>query len=115
MSERLLELRAFFSTVKRHWTRRALLRAWTLGSAAAALVLLTGFVTVYLFAREGFPLVFTVAAVTAVALFAMARALWPLRVSPTDRQLARFIEERSDTDLDDVLVTAVDYAVRLVI
>ena len=33
----------------------------------------------------------------------------PFRRRPSDRQLARFIEER-DPELDDVVVTAVDYA-----
>ncbi len=36
--------------------------------------------------------------VTVSALFALGRALWPLRRSPTDRQLARFIEEHAPAD-----------------
>jgi hypothetical protein len=110
MNERLLELQSVLSSVRRRWTQRALLRAWTHGALAAAAVLLAGLGAVLMVAGEGAPLVFTIAVVSAGALFALARALWPLRIKPTDRQLARFIEERSD--LDDVLVTAVEYGTR---
>jgi hypothetical protein len=111
MNQRLLELQSVLSNVRRRWTQRALLRAWTLGAIAAAAVLLAGLGAVLIVAREGFSLLFTVTVVAVGALFALGRALWPLRRKPTDRQLARFIEERSP-DLDDVLVTAVDYAAR---
>jgi len=111
MNERLLELQAVLSEVKRRWTKRAVLRAWSFGAVAAATVLLAGLGAVLLVAREGFPLLFTIAIVAGGALFALVRAMWPLRVRPSDRQLARFVEEQS-SGMDDVLVTAVDYAAR---
>jgi Domain of unknown function (DUF4175) len=111
MNERLQELQSILAAVRRRWTRRAQLRAWTLGATAAATVLLASVGAVLLVAREGLPLVLTIAIALAVAVFAIARAFWPLRRSPSNRQVARFVEENSP-GLDDVLVTAVDYAER---
>ena len=111
MGERLLELQAILAEVRRRWTQRALLRSWMIAAAAAATILLAGLGAVLIVAREGLPLVVTVALVVFTTLFALARAFWPLRRRPTDRQLARYVEEKSG-GLDDVLVTAVDYSSR---
>jgi hypothetical protein len=101
------ELHAILADVRRRWARRALLRAWTLGAATAAAMLLVGVFAVWLVAREGVPLVIAVAAVSAIAAVSLVFALLPLRRLPTDKQVARFIEERAG-GLDDVLVTAVE-------
>ncbi len=95
--------------VRRRWARRALLRAWTLGATTAASMLLVGLLAVWLVAGEGAPLVLVVGAVSASAVVSLVFALLPLRRPPTDKQVARFIEERSG-GLDDVLVTAVEMA-----
>src|SRR3954467_2462078 len=47
------------------------------------------------------------AATIAVALATVVWAAWPLRRRPTDRQIARFVEERVPA-LDDTIVTAVE-------
>lgn len=107
MSERFAELRTILADVRGRWTRRAFLRAWTLGAVTAAAMLLVGLLAVWLVAREGVPLVFVVVASLAVATVSLVAALAPLRQPPSDRQVARFIEEQSGT-LDDVLVTAVE-------
>ncbi len=78
-----------------------------LGAITAAAMLLVGVLAVWLVASEGIPLVVVVAAVTTVAFAALLFALLPLRQHPSDRQIARFIEERAG-GLDEVLVTAVD-------
>jgi hypothetical protein len=109
MSDRFVELRTILAEVRARWTRRAFLRAWTLGSVTAAAMLLVGLLAVWLVAREGVPLVVAVGAVTAAAVVSLVFALLPLRQPPSDRQMARFIEERSG-GLDEVLVTAVDKA-----
>ena len=101
------ELRTILADVRRRWARRALLRAWTAGAATAAAMLLVGLFAVWLVARDGVPLVLAVVAVSAVAAASLVFALLPLRHAPTDRQIARFIEERAG-GLDDVLVTAVE-------
>ena len=101
------ELRIILAAVRRRWSRRALLRAWTLGATTAAAMLLVGLLAVWLVAREGVPLVLAVTAVSAIAVVSVVFALLQLRQAPTDKQIARFIEERAG-GLDDVLVTAVD-------
>jgi len=107
MSDRFVELRTILADVRARWTRRALLRAWTLGAVTAAAMLLVGLFAVWLVAREGVPLVIAVVAVSVVAGITLVFALLPLRQAPSDRQVARFIEEQSG-HLDDVLVTAVE-------
>jgi hypothetical protein len=109
MSDRFGELRTLLADVRAQWMRRAFLRAWTLGAVTAAGMLLVGLLAIWLIAREGVPLVLAVLAVTAVAVTSLVFALAPLRKPPSDRQVARFIEEQAG-GLDEVLVTAVDKA-----
>jgi hypothetical protein len=111
MSEGRVELKAILADVRRRWMLRRVLRASTLGTVAAATVLLAGLVAVLLVARDGLPLLVTTVIVVLAAVLAISRALWPCRSVPTDLQVARFVEERVP-DLDDVLVTAVEYAAR---
>jgi hypothetical protein len=106
MTNRPSDLQAILTDVRRRWTLRSLLRAWTTGAAAAAVVVLAGIGATFV-AGEGFPLIATSALVVTISLFLIGYALWPFRRQPSDRQLARFIEERV-RDLDDVVVTAVD-------
>ena len=107
MSDRLVELRAILADMRRRWARRALWRAWRLGSATATAVLLVGLFAVWLVARDGVPLVITAATVVVFTVVSLVFALLPLRQPPSDKQLARFIEEHAG-GLDDVLVTAVE-------
>ncbi len=109
MSDRFAELRTILAGVRARWTRRALLRAWALGAATAAAMLLVGLLAIWLIAREGAPLVIAVTAVLVLALISVVFALLPLRQPPSDQQVARFIEEQAG-GLDDVLVTAVEKA-----
>ena len=111
MSERPVELSAILSDIKRQWTQRARLRVWALGAAAAAAIVFAGVGAALLVAREGMPLLITAVIVSVLTLFALGRTLWSFRYTPSDGQLARFIEERAP-GLDDVVVTAVDYAGR---
>jgi len=104
------ELRTILADVRRRWARRALLRAWTLGAATAAAMLLVGLFAVWLVAREGVPLVLAVVSVSAIAAVSLVFALLQLRQAPSDKQIARFIEERAG-GLDDVLVTAVEHGI----
>ena len=107
MADRAHELLAILAGVRTRWSRRAFLRAWMLGAVAAAAMLLVGVLAVWLIAQEGIPLVIVVATVGTVAGVALSLALLPLRRPPTDRQIARFIEEQAG-GLDEVVVTAVD-------
>jgi hypothetical protein len=110
MTERVSELRGILAEVRARWQRRALLEAWALGALTAAAMVGVGLLAVWLVASEGVPLVLVVAAVTAVAVTALIFAVLSLRQTPSDRQIARFIEERAG-GLDEVLVTAVDRSV----
>jgi hypothetical protein len=107
MTERVSELRAILAEVRARWQRRALLDAWALAGLTAGAMVFVGVLAVWLVASEGVPLVLVVAAVTAVALTSLVFALLSLRQTPSDRQIARYIEERAG-GLDDVLITAVD-------
>lgn len=106
MADRAAELRSILASVRARWSRRAFLRAWMLGAITAAAMLAVGLLAVYLIAQEGVPLVIVVATVGLVAGVALSCALMPLRRQPTDRQIARFIEEQAG-DLDEIIVTAV--------
>src|SRR5688572_25108420 len=101
MSERVGELRAILAEVRARWQRRALLEAWALGGLTAGAMVFVGVLAVWLVASEGVPLVLVVAAVAAVALTSLLCALLSLRQTPSDRQIARYIEERAG-GLDDV-------------
>ena len=109
--DRPVELDEILTEVRRRWTRRSLLRAGRLGALAAALVVLAGWGATIVVAREGLPLLTVAIVVLLVSAFAIGRAFWAARGRPSDRQVARLIEER-DGELDDVLVTAVDYQAR---
>ena len=110
MNERPVELQAILSDVRRRWTQRSLLRAWTLGSRGRRDGSARRRRRHLLVARDGFPL-HSHGVCHARRLFALGRASAGPSGSPTDAQLARFIEERAG-ELDDVVVTAVDYAAR---
>src|SRR5688500_14866471 len=107
MADRGGELRAILGGVRARWSRRAFLRAWMVGAWTAAAMLFVGLLAVWLIAQDGLPLVFVVATVGVVAGVALSFSLLPLRRPPTDRQIARFIEEQAG-GLDEVVVTAVD-------
>src|SRR5262245_18164682 len=103
------ELGAILNEVRQRWQRRAFFRALTLGAAAAAAIFLIGAFAVWFVAGDGIPLVIAVLAVLASAVVALVCALLPLQQTPDDRRIARYVEERAG-GLDDVLVTAVQYA-----
>src|SRR6185436_3792434 len=107
MGDRATELRAILASVRARWSRRAFLRGWSIGAWAAAGMLMVGLLAVLLIAQEGIPLVFVVATVGLIAGVALSFSLLPLRQPPSDRQIARFIEEQSG-GLDEVVVTAID-------
>ena len=107
MADRANELKAILDSVRARWARRAFLRGWMNGAWTAAAMLVVGLLAVFLIAQEGIPLVFVVATVGLAAGIALSFALLPLRWPPSDRQIARFIEEQAG-GLDEVVVTAVD-------
>ena len=107
MADRAAELRAILASVRARWSRRAFWRAWMLGAVTAAAMLVVGLLAVWLIAQDGVPLVIVVSTVGLVAGVAITFALLPLRTPPSDRQIARFIEEQAG-GLDEIIVTAVN-------
>jgi hypothetical protein len=95
--------------VRSRWRRLLFLRAALMAALAVAAVLGAGLALGYGAGRSSHALA-AVGVVTIVLAVAVAiRALAPVRQAPSDRQLARFIEERDPT-LDDRLVSAVHVA-----
>jgi len=110
------ELRAFLAEVRRRWTTVVALRRVARGTAAAALILALGAAIDRGFHPDGLTLVALFAAVAASAALALANVAWRMPASPSDRQVARFVEERTGASdaaaLDDSLISAVDAAER---
>jgi hypothetical protein len=110
------ELRAWLDQVRRRWTRVAGLRAAARGSAAAAFILAAAVVIDRALRLEGLPLVLLMGAGLTLVAVAVAAAVRNMPRRPTDRQVARFVEERTRDlgvpDLNDSLVTAVEAAER---
>ena len=105
--DRSSELQSILAKVRARWSRRAFLRAWMLGAVTAGAMLMVGVLAVWLLAHDGIPLVFVVTTVGLIAGVSLSFTFLPLRFQPSDRQIARFIEEQAG-GLDDVVVTAVD-------
>ena len=103
------DLAALLARVRRRWlTRRSMQAAARVAGATAGLLLI-----VLLTDRALRPvdavMVWLFAAALALAAGLAARALWRLRRGPSNRQVARYIEERCPT-LEDRLVSAADAA-----
>src|SRR5206468_793646 len=102
-------IRELIHAVRRRWLTLRALRAIVNASLSAAVVL--GIALTATMWTHGAPRVLAAVAISAVVLTmaAVVRGLWPLRAIPEDRQVARFIEERTPM-LEDRLVSAVDVA-----
>ena len=110
------ELRALLHHVRRRWTRVVGLRAAARGSGAAAFILAAVAVIDRAIRLDGLLLVLLMGAGIVLAAVAVAVAVWTMPPRPTDRQVARFVEERTcgldGPNLNDSLVSAVDAAER---
>ena len=110
------ELRAFLADVRRRWTTVVALRRVARGSAMAALILVLATAIDRAFHPDGLLLVVVFGTAAASAALTLANAAWRMPVAPSDRQVARFVEERSGaTDeavWDESLISAVDAAER---
>jgi hypothetical protein len=106
-------LRPLLLSVRRRWRAEVVLRAIGRSTAlAAAPILAAAGIVMWLAPDDGALTLLAVAACLA-GLTAMIVSAWQSRGRPSDRQIARFIEERVATradvqPLDDVLVSAVD-------
>ena len=105
------DLRDLLQRVRRRWSGTVFMRALARGAGGAALViLLAAAADVWLSPRD-LPLVALGAATLAGVVACGAWAVWPLRTRPSDRQVARFVEERCP-ELEDRLASATALAGR---
>jgi hypothetical protein len=110
------ELRSLIALVRRRWTWLVALRTTARASAVLAMLLVVGAIVEYVFRLQGIPLLVLAGATAVLALAVAALATWLTPGRPSDRRVARFIEERakalSGLKLDDSLVSAIDAADR---
>jgi len=104
------ELRTTLEDVRRRWTRCIRLRACARATVGGAIAIVIAFGIDRVLRPEGLSLVVLMLAGLAFGVAAAVRALRLMPRRPTDRQVARFIEERAS--LDDSLVSAVEAAAR---
>src|SRR5258706_3278243 len=110
MSAHHQQIRELVDRVRSRWRRLTLFRAAVRAAIAASLVLAVGLFLTYWTTRTPVAL----APLGLVALTLVAGAIvwgfWPVRRTPSEAQVARFLEER-DPSLDDRLASAVDLLV----
>src|SRR5688572_20997019 len=111
MTDALQALRTVLDEIARRRAALSWRRAFTIGAGLAAVVLLVTGGALRVAAPGPLLLVATVGLGLVAAGAALAVSLWSARGRPTPLQIARLIEERHG-GLDDVVVTAVDYAAR---
>jgi hypothetical protein len=100
-------VRSLLQRVRRRWRALVSLRAGAAAGLGASLVMLAWLAADWLLAPAGTPLVL-LAAVSIVS--AAGLAVWllrPVRENPTDRQVARYVEERC-AEFEDRLVSMAD-------
>src|SRR5437867_5993702 len=100
-------VRELIERVRKRWRAQRLFEATVRGALAGSLVIGAALIAVRWIAGAPFLLAVTIGIALALAATAIARAFWPLRRSPGDTQVARFIEEHAPA-LEDRLVSAVD-------
>jgi len=102
-----LDLDNLLQAVRRRWQTIASLRAVRRALLLTSAILFAAALAEWL-VRPGDAALLLLGAVAAIAVSAgCVLSAWPLRVKPSDRQIARFVEERVP-ELEDTLVTAVD-------
>jgi hypothetical protein len=111
MTDGLQDLHSVLDDIARRRAALSWRRAFTIGAGLAAVVLLLTGAALRLATPGPYLLVATVGLALLAAGGALIVALWSARGRPTPLQIARLIEERHG-GLDDVVVTAVDYAAR---
>ena len=105
----LQDLRALLTRVRRRWITTASMRAGARAALGACVIILAAIATDALLKPADLAMLLLVGgALLAVVTFA-AWALWPLRQVPTDRQVARFVEEHCP-ELEDRVATATEFS-----
>ena len=100
------EVAALLRSVRRRWTAARLLRGLARAASAAALALAAVLAADLLLAPSDLVMAVVAGVLAAASAVFTAWTLWPLRRRPSDRQVARYVEERCPR-LQDRLASAV--------
>ena len=109
MSEHFGPIQELIDRVRSRWRRLVLLDAAMRGAVAVALIVGVTLALSLWTSRSPVALAVLGASALAAVIGALLWAAWPARSIPSDRMVARFIEERTPS-LDERLVSAVDVA-----
>ncbi len=108
-------LRDLLGRVRRRWFKLVALRALSRAAVAAAIPIALALAVDLLIAPQGWALILLAAACVVMSIGAIGFVLLRMQRLPSDRLVARYVEERSavlryDTPLNDEIVSAVDVA-----
>jgi hypothetical protein len=103
------DLKAALDRVRRRWGVLVLLRVTARVALAVSGVCLAAFGLWLAVGRTGLPVLFAGGVALFGALTAVAWGGWPARRRPSDRQVARFVEERC-SELEDRVASAAEFA-----
>lgn len=103
----LAEVAALLRSVRRRWMAARLLRGLAWSASAASLALAAVLAVDLLLAPSDLVMALLAADLAGAAAVFAVWSLWPLRRAPSDRQVARYVEERCPR-LQDRLASAVD-------
>ena len=109
MSEPFGPIQELLDRVRARWRRLVLLEVTTRGALAGTVVVGFAFALSFWMSRAPLALAVVGAVASVAGLAALVWAAWPARHVPSDRSVARYIEERAPA-LDERLVSAVDVA-----
>jgi hypothetical protein len=109
MSEQFGPIRELLDRVRARWRRLVLLHVAARAALGVALVVAVALLLAQWMSRGPIALASLGIAALVFILAALTWAIWPARHVPSDRSVARFIEEREPA-LDERLVSAVDVA-----
>ena len=109
MSEQFGPIQELLDRVRARWRRLVLLEVTTRGALAGTVIIGFAFALSFWMSRAPLALAVVGGLASLAGLAALVWAAWPARQVPTDRSVARYIEERVPA-LDERLVSAVDVA-----
>src|SRR5512138_3821570 len=107
MSEQFGPIQDLLDRVRARWRRLVLLEVTTRAAVGGAGVVAVALALSFWLSRSPIGLAVLGVAGIVAALGTIVWAVWPVRHVPSDRKVARFIEERHG-ELDERLVSAVD-------
>ncbi|MCZ6546459.1 MAG: hypothetical protein O6913_12295, partial [Chloroflexi bacterium] len=105
----LQELRVLLTRVRRRWMTTASIRAGARAALGACAIILAAIAADYLLEPADLPMLLLLGGAGLAVVTFVAWALWPLRRVPTDRQVARFVEEHCP-ELEDRVASATEVA-----